>query len=75
MKPIKHIRVAIFGVSQAEFADIAGATQPTVSRWERGELDPGFEEMVSIRTEAHRRGLSWNDKIFFDAPRPKRRSA
>lgn len=69
MQPLKHIRTKIFQASQAEFAQITGAAQPTVSRWERGELEPSREEMSRIRAAAEQRGLPWNDLWFFETPR------
>lgn len=74
MKPIKHIRKHIFKASQAEFAGIAGTTQATISRWERGELEPGRDQLEKIRDEAARLHIKWSDKWFFDAPVEKQRS-
>lgn len=68
MTPIEHIRTRLFGMSQNAFANVAGTTQPTVSRWEKGELDPGLFEMGRIRSAAKKRGLPWDDRLFFDAP-------
>ena len=67
MSPIEHIRRIIFKSSQAAFADIAGTTQATVSRWETGELEPGREEMAKIREHAMLLG-EWNDRWFFEVP-------
>lgn len=66
--PIKNIRVNLFGATQAEFALIAGSTQPTVSKWERGELSPNLEEAARIAREAKTRGLDWNSDLFFGVP-------
>ena len=68
MSAISSIRKEILGVSQAALAEIAGVTQPTVSRWERGELSPSLEEMERIRDYAQQRGLAWSDSWFFDPP-------
>ena len=65
MSNLKHIRDDVFGVTQAEFAAIAGVTQATVSRWERGEFLPGMPEMIRIRAEALSRNLEWDDGLFF----------
>ena len=73
--PIKHIRQEIFGVNQTVFAKIAGVTQATVSRWERGEFDPRGDELAAIRQAAIERGLPWNDKWFFEAPQQWMQSA
>lgn len=70
MSAIKHIRNAIFGLSQAEFATIADVSQATISRWEAGEFEPGLNEMRRIRNEAIARGLDWDDGAFFVEPSP-----
>lgn len=68
MKPIEHIRKHVFEVSQVAFAGIAGTTQATVSRWERGELEPNLDHLALIRDEARRRDIVWSDGLFFDPP-------
>jgi hypothetical protein len=68
MSMIKHIRKNVFDVSQAVFGEIAGTTQASVSRWETGELTPNHTEMSRIRGEAIRRGLTWDDRWFFEPP-------
>ncbi|GAA4247866.1 helix-turn-helix domain-containing protein [Azospirillum formosense] len=68
MKPIRYIRKTVLGVSQGEFARIAGSTQTTVSRWERGELEPSRSEMARIRDYAKASGKPWDDSWFFDPP-------
>lgn len=68
MSPIEHIRKEILGVSQAELARIAQTSQPTVSRWEKGELEPSRAEMQLIREAVKGRALQWNDSWFFEAP-------
>lgn len=72
MNPLFYIRKKLFDVSQSAFSEIAGTTQATVSRWEAGELEPGRDEMSRIRDEAAKRGLPWNDCMFFEAPTPER---
>lgn len=68
MKPITHIRKHIFAVSQVIFADIAGTTQGSVSRWENGTQVPGLVEMDRIRRAAADRGIAWDDRWFFEIP-------
>ncbi len=68
MSQIEHIRKERFKVSQSAFADIAGTSQPTVSRWEAGELEPSRIEMARIRDEAVKRGIEWHDQWFFAVP-------
>jgi DNA-binding transcriptional regulator YiaG len=68
-QPIEHIRRAVFDVSQTEFAEIAGTTQPSVSRWEKGEQVPDQTEMERIRRAAARRGIPWDDRLFFETPK------
>jgi transcriptional regulator with XRE-family HTH domain len=68
MKPIEHIRKSLFEVSQTAFAEIAGTTQASVSRWEQGAQEPSQSEMERIRSEAVLRGIDWDDRFFFEAP-------
>jgi len=75
MSPIKHIRKHLFGVSQAAFAEIAGTTQASVSRWEMGELTPGMAEMARIREAARCLGVPWEDRLFFEVPSPSESAA
>lgn len=67
MSTIKHIRTKVFGVTQAEFAALAGVTQASVSRWENG-VAPSLDEMKAIRGAAETRGVEWDDRYFFEAP-------
>ncbi|MBW7968139.1 helix-turn-helix transcriptional regulator [Bradyrhizobium sp. BR 10289] len=62
---MKHIRSAIFRITQIEMAEIAGVEQPTVSRWEKGTHEPSLTNLERIRAEAVRRGLAWDDGLFF----------
>lgn len=66
--PVEHIRKNVLDLTQSAFANIAGVTQPTVSRWENGELEPSREEMGRIRDEARARGVAWDDRWFFELP-------
>ena len=68
MNAMAHIRKAVFGITQAEMAEIAGASQPTVSRWERGEDEPDREQMARIRAHAWQLVKPWDDRWFFEAP-------
>lgn len=68
MNSLRHIRKSIFGLSQTELATVAEVSQSTVSKWERGDLNPNRDEMARIRDEAHKRGLAWNDSWFFECP-------
>jgi len=74
MSPIKHIRKTVFRLSQAEFAAVAGVTQATISRWEKGG-SPTLDEMQRIRAAAAARRIKWSDKLFFEAPKPGERAA
>ena len=69
MSQIQRIRQEMFGLSQKDFAVLAGITQPTVSRWERGECAPTLKELSRIRDAARERGLDWDDRLFFESPR------
>jgi transcriptional regulator with XRE-family HTH domain len=68
MLPIEHIRSKVFKLSQAPFAEVAGVTQPTVSRWERGEFPPNQDQLERIRRAALERALPWDDAWFFEVP-------
>lgn len=69
MNAIRFIRTKVFGVTQAEFAAIAGVKQPSVSRWEAG-VAPSLDDMQSIRSAAKDRGIEWNDQWFFEPAEP-----
>jgi len=69
MKPIEHIRKNVFDASQAVFGEIAGTTQASVSRWEKGEQEPSQSEMAKIRQAALDRGIPWDDRWFFEVPK------
>lgn len=68
MNPMPIIRKDILNVSQADLAEIAGTSQATVSRWEKGELQPDRAQLAKIRQAAMGRGLVWDDTWFFDPP-------
>jgi transcriptional regulator with XRE-family HTH domain len=67
-RPIEHIRRHVFQLSQAAFAEIAGVTQPTVSRWEAGEWEPNRDDLERIRQAAIESGKPWSDAWFFETP-------
>lgn len=69
MENLRRIRKQLFRVSQVEFAEIAGVTQATVSRWESGILAPGLVELDRIRAAAKSRRLKLRAEEFFsEAP-------
>lgn len=67
MNRLLHIRTQVFGLPQAGMAEIAKVSQGTVSKWETDQLQPDRREMDRIRREAHKRGLDWDDRWFFEA--------
>lgn len=68
MNAVKHIRTQVFKLSQAPFAEVAGVSQPTVSRWEQQDVSPSRDDLARIRKAALELGYEWNDSWFFDAP-------
>lgn len=68
MTPIAYIRTKVFDLRQTPFAEVAGTTQATVSRWENGELEPSRDNLDRIRGAALERGLPWDDRWFFEVP-------
>jgi predicted transcriptional regulator len=64
---MEYIRREVFKASQEAMATIAGVTQSTVSRWEKGELEPDRWQMERIRDAARSRSIPWKDKWFFEA--------
>ena len=72
MNTMQHIRIKVFGVSQAAFGAIAGVTQATVSRWEANMWEPSRDELARIRQEALARKLDWSDALFFQSNKAKR---
>ncbi len=67
MNAIRHIRKNVFQLGQKEFAEVAGVTQSTVSRWENG-VSPSLDELERIRVAAFDRGIEWSDALFFESP-------
>lgn len=70
MNAITHIRKNVFGLTQQEFARIAGVQQSMVSRWENGASAPTLDEMHRIREAAagSKLKLKWRDDLFFTVP-------
>jgi predicted transcriptional regulator len=68
MKPITHIRKNVLGLSQKALGELAGASQATVCRWERGALEPNRDQMDLIRRKAIEAGKAWDDRWFFETP-------
>jgi transcriptional regulator with XRE-family HTH domain len=56
----------VFRLTQRKFAELAGSTQATVSRWEKGELSPTADHLSRIRDAAISKGIEWNDLWFFE---------
>ena len=65
MNTIERIRKLVFGLTQAEFATVAGVRQSTVSRWENG-VPLSHREMTAIRAAAAKREIAWSDAWFFE---------
>ena len=65
MLAIQNIRKNVLSVTQADLARLCSVSQGTVSKWERGELAPDLAAMRAIREEAARRGINWDDALFF----------
>lgn len=69
MEPLKRIRTEIFRVTQTDFARMVEASQSTVSRWEKGTLEPTHGQLARIRAAAKERKMRWRDEWLFEAPR------
>lgn len=68
MLSIEHIRCNVFHMTQAAFAEVAGVSQATVSRWEAGEWEPNRDDLARIRDAALTKGMDWSDAWFFEIP-------
>lgn len=68
MSQLLRIRKDVLGLTQQEMADIAGVRQATVSRWERGELEPDRSQIDAILIAARERDKVLTPADFFDAP-------
>lgn len=56
------------GLTQGQLATVVRKTQPTVCRWEKGDLDPDRADLQRIRTYAASQNIEWDDRWFFDPP-------
>ena len=52
---------------QSEFAELAGVSQATVSRWLNGEDEPRLERIIRLRERAKKLGYPWCDAWIFEA--------
>ena len=50
-------------LSQAELAQALSLHQSTISRWERGELEPSYSELVGMRRLVEDKGQKWPDVL------------
>ena len=58
----KHLRAEVLGLSQMALAEAIGVSQATVSRWETGDLEPGFSDIRKlVKTYGHKISLK---KLF-----------
>jgi transcriptional regulator with XRE-family HTH domain len=73
MSVMKQVR-QILNLPQNELASIAGVSQATVCRWEKGQWEPNRDELERIRNYALTHGYEWEDAFFFPpdvTPTPK----
>lgn len=70
MSIIKRLREQHLKIKQADLAKIAGVNQATVSRWERGELEPSLGQVAAIRQHAISIGIAWDDAWIFEPASP-----
>lgn len=68
MNRLFYIRRHVFGITQAQMADIAGVRQNQISRYEHGLRRPSLAELERIRAAAVARELAWDDSWFFELP-------
>jgi transcriptional regulator with XRE-family HTH domain len=69
MNRFLHIRLTVFGCSQAELSRISGIPQSLISRWESGKRTPGLVNLEKLRAAAITRGIGWDDRLFFETPK------
>lgn len=68
MFDLKSFREDNLKMTQAEFADMIGTRQDTVSRWEK---NPGQIPFDDLRTIAEKCGVTIDQLVKFEKPRPK----
>jgi transcriptional regulator with XRE-family HTH domain len=71
MNLMAYLRETVLGVTQVEMARITGASQATVSRWERGEQNPDVQHVAKVREAAIGRNVPWDDTWVFEVPSEK----
>lgn len=70
MTPLKNIRENVLGVSQQQLSVISGASQPVISRIERGSGSLTGDQMQRIREHAIENKKPWDDRLFFEVIDP-----
>jgi len=68
MSTIRHIRIEVLGVTQKRLAEIAGASQPTVCRWEAGTDHPDLNHLRRIADAVREAGHEFDERKFFEMP-------
>ena len=68
MNLMLHIRKDVLRLSQAQLAEVAGVSQATVSRWERGQWEPNRDELARIWSWARENDVALSDSAFFTPP-------
>ena len=51
----------LLGITQGELANATGLALETISRFERGEVEPRRESLVKIEAELERRGIEFTN--------------
>ena len=71
MSTVRHIRTVVLeGMTQDSFAKSIGRPQPTVSRWEKGELYPDIRDLQAIRALVDLHNKHWSPDWFTLAEEP-----
>lgn len=70
MQSFADIRKRALKITQTKVAEITGASQGTVSRWETGELEPSFSDLAKLRVWAAANERPLNDAWLFDGVPP-----
>jgi hypothetical protein len=63
---MQHLRTMVFETTQEMMGAIAGRSHAIVSRWEAGQVPPGLDELLRLRSYALALELPWNDAILLD---------